>query len=226
MHRDIVKVDDSSCVVSVVGSKVVGVSGATIAMLTQLGWDLSSLRHWVCPRGVTYRIDTETCPIRHSLEIVEASAGAKIWRNAVDGPYGGGLQDGILHDETFAWLAQLKAREEFAKAALLETWLVGGAWTEERCFEAGLSSSSICTLCHGAPQSMTHLLYACPSLGQIGSEEVDSTQGLAAIAVEGSRLHPAFWLRGLLPASSVSIPRPLVYSSLALCRAALQPTRW
>ena len=139
---------------------------------------------WVAPDGQVFLLDFDNSSINSFLKVVAAHASARLWRAAAAGIYGGGLQDGVFLDESFSWRRKLKKNGQANLAALLEVFLAGGAWCNERCFSAGLLNSALCDLCGKENQSMEHLLYGCEALHENEDPAISKSQKLADMGLQ------------------------------------------
>ena len=148
---------------------------------------------------------------------------------------GKGLKDGLCYEESFAWLKQIRQQGDGpSRAAALQTVMANGAWSSDRCHQAGFALSVRCEFCGVDRQTWEHLLYFCPFVRQQASqheeEAVACTEEIVQEAQEGWHVWPSFWLRGLLPARLVQIPVPsrLVFLTAVAgsCPAPLAGARW
>ena len=91
---------------------------------------------------------------------------------------------------------------------MLEAFLSGGYWLEERCQSAGLLDSPECKRCGHHKGDALHVLWACPRNSDIDELEVMSSQVLASDAVAGADNVACLWLRGLVPRSLTAVTSP------------------
>ena len=82
---------------------------------------------------------------------------------------------------------------------MLEAFLSGGYWPEERCCEAGLLELAECRRCGHHKGDAYHLLWGCPRNGDINDAHVRVTQGMIPDAGAGVADTPCLWLGCLVP---------------------------
>ena len=220
-------------------SKVAGPWSATVAVMTDLGWNLSSMHQWVDPHGDAW-IPNFSGDYSEFLSVVRHSALSKVWRQAADAWCGLGVQGGV------DWLASLALHKQLSKLSAratassagdtedagddtlldlldqqgdvwhdnaltwLELFLTGGFWPAKR-FSDACGGPARCTRCTlGVDETALHFLWQCPANDLVDDPRVSDTQDLRQSAVEGSQRYPCFWLRGLLPSALVPVNTPVV----------------
>ena len=97
-----------------------------------------------------------------------------MWKKAVSGWHGVGLEAGLAFEETMRAVKKARAEADLSTAALLETFLAGACWDDARKFLAGLADSDACALCGAKRGDLKHLLYHCPVTAAIDDPAVQT----------------------------------------------------
>lgn len=191
---------------------VTGPMGATMATLSAYGWRVRCPDVWRAPDGEAWVIGPGSCRSA-LLEAVTQSVTDHLWRTASLFWCGGGLASGLDCTATFVLHRYLTGvRSSPGRLAMLEAFLAGGYWPEERCYHAGVVDSPACRRCGADCGDAFHLIWDCPANGGLPFEEVLDSQSLVGQARAGCLDMPCLWLRGLVPRSltRVDVPCPHV----------------
>ncbi len=106
------------------------------------------------------------------------------------------------------------------KAGALETILTGACWSPDRKYLAGiiLEAENVCHACCHTPCDELHQFWSSPALEQEDWADIFHTQKyVAQTQAEEADTYPAFWLRGMLPATlflEYDIPLPINHTSI------------
>ena len=217
-----------------VWNRVGGPVSATVAALTDYGWDVRSNVRWADPSGEQWIPDFSQ-DRADFLNTVAQFALSKLWSDASKSWCGAGLQHGVdwrassmLHkhllalrrssgdDDDMGVIADvLEDSEPLAwpqhSLTWLEVFVTGGYWPSQRASQA-LGISALCPRCGRHNETALHCIWTCPMNAEISDPRVVETQELIPQAVEGAADLQCLWLRGLLPASLVPVNTPAVMS--------------
>ena len=210
-------------------STVIGPMTATIAMLTDAGWDLEKVTTWYDPSGKGWHPDIES-PKRPFLDLVQQFALSNVASKASLHWHGGGTELGVDWSATLALYKHIQKINNLedepivddlanhpdgdpmiwhARALIwLELLMSGGYWPQQRLSTIHAEVLPLCPRCGKEPEDAFHLLWTCECNGDILDSRVADTQCLVYQAREGCRDNPALWLRGLLPKQLVNINTP------------------
>ena len=214
--------------VKIIWKHVAGVMGATIAVLTQAGWSVRHPEPWRSPGGTLYNVGNGGS-IAEAVRVIQAEAAQVLWKEAAKQYHGKGLESGVCMQATCALLTALRQKEEFGRAALLETLLAAATWPHHRRAEVGLEEPGPCKRdgCDAdSPEDMMHLLYRCPATCSLDIPDVQETAWLVELAEKGVAEFPCLWLRGILPSSVVHIDPAQEELDLFLCGAHPGDSPW
>ena len=89
----------------------------------------------------------------------------------------------------------------------LDLLMVGGYWPQYRSSLIH-GHSAECPRCGAPMETAMHLLWTCPANQKIDDKRVTSTQKLISTAREQVDEYPCLWLRGMLPATLVTVNTP------------------
>ena len=136
------------------------------------------------------------------------------WSKAVKHHLGGGLEQGANFEAAKKLRKKLLNEDKPMAAALMDTIVAAGVWTNHRCFQAGYNVSPKCILCGAQDDSEYHRLWVCPKILSSDHEDIVASNHLcyharapAAHDPKPAALrHECFWLRGIIQADWLKIP--------------------
>ena len=92
-----------------------------------------------------------------------------------------------------------------ATAGALAAAATGATWTTQRGYDAGYGDSPLCPRCLAHPETSAHRIWGCDFNTDENIVASDGLKGRAHLEMEAC---PAFWLRGLTPASWTETQAP------------------
>ena len=188
---------------------------ATIATLSDLGWNPVSPYTWKQPRGSPRNsgfepdgfiewnyVGGDTSSVHEAFtEDIEN----QLWKTAATHRHGRGLERGGDLTAGVKHIEWYRKKGLIAQAAMLTTVLCGAVWSTSRTKESKPETEVVCPLCGQNEDDEYHTAYKCSGL----PADVDwnmGTRGLVRAAEKGHIECPALWLRGINPANCVEIP--------------------
>ena len=159
------------------------------------------------------------------LSSLQQSILSHLWTQASHHEMGGGLSEGVEWTGTLALHKYLSNTsnsdidyEDTSESwpanpvVWLELFLVAGYWPLERTQRVLGRGNGLCPRCGGnVPEDAFHLIWDCPANLSIDTSQMEDSQALLEQARAGHCDLPAFWLRGLLPRSTVPCNTPYIY---------------
>ena len=189
-------------------NKATGPMTATIATLHDYGWKARCPDVWTGPGGCSRTINSGS-GFKDVEDMVAGSVADHLWKVASLFWCGGGLAEGLDTSAALGYHRHLvSAGHSPGRLAMLEAFLSGGYWPEERCHDAGLLDSPGCKRCGHHKSDALHILWACPRNSDIDELEVRSSQVLASDAEAGAADVPCLWLGRLVPRSLTVVTSP------------------
>ena len=232
---------------SVSWNRVIGPMTATIAMLTDNGWDVSKPNVWLDPTRKGWIPDL-TADVQPFLELVEHFATLATAAKAAQHWHGTGSEKGIDWEATLALRKHISKLHQPDSGPLidefeghpdgdvlvwheksliwLELLLTGGYWPQQRAHLISPNVLPMCMRCGREEETALHLLWTCECNQAISDARVADTQSLVPRAVDGARDCPALWLRGLLPKELIAINTPYMEHLEVMYMGNYPPQSW
>ena len=215
---------------SVAWGKVISIISGTVATLTQHGWNCERPLVWKDHNDLEWTLDLNypRALYKPVLTSLQQSILSQLWTQASLHEMGGGLSKGVDWTGTLALHKYLNNSnstdtgidpDETSESwpvnpvAWLELFLVAGYWPCERTLRLMGRGDGLCPRCGGnVLEDAFHLIWDCPANLTIEASQITDSQPLLEQARAGHRDLPAFWLRGLLPLSTVPCNTPYIYT--------------
>ena len=187
--------------------RVSGPIAATIATLTEIGFQTPSARHWITPDGKEWTYNDSPSDSRlFQFELAQiirhqewATAAQHWWSSGIDGDI----------DLTVArrMLKKLRLEGEDVKAAVLVRIVTGGMWPGERAIKAGYESQNVCPFCNDCHDSLAHRCWQCPAVDGIADDDIANSNAMKRFAISAldRNENECQWLRGLTPISCYNL---------------------